>query len=631
MCVVFSQSPNINLPEQAVRIFACAIYMERSEHIDSILKILPHKPGVYQYYDTEGTLLYVGKAKSLKNRVSSYFTKQTFESAKTLILVRKIADIKYIVVDTELDALLLENSLIKKYRPRYNINLKDDKTYPSIVIKKEQFPRVFPTRQIIKDGSEYFGPYASAKSMHAVLDLIKKLYPLRTCSLPLNPESIKAGKFKVCLEYHLGNCLGPCEGKQSLDSYSDNMENIRRIIKGNYADILRTLKGHMQELASEYRFEDAQELKEKIELLESFQAKSTIVTPDIHNVDVFTIASDSAAGYVNYMKINNGVIVQGYSCELKKKMDETDAELLEFAIVEIRERFQSTSKEIFVPFELELDMPGVSFHIPQRGDKKKVLDLSQRNAAHYMLDAHKQQELVDPERHQNRILETLKSDLHLLEMPVHIECFDNSNIQGTNPVSACVVFKNAKPSKQDYRIFNVKTVQGPNDFDTMKEAVFRRYKRLQDEGESLPQLIIIDGGKGQLGAALESLEILGLRGKIAVVGIAKRLEEIYFPGDSLPLYLDKRSESLKLIQHLRDEAHRFGLSKHRDRRSKEALRSELTDIKGIGFRTAQALIHHFKSVNVVREASLEELEKVINKKLALLVYNHFRHYEQRSL
>ncbi|MBL0314427.1 MAG: excinuclease ABC subunit UvrC [Flavobacteriales bacterium] len=597
--------------------------MSAESHIDAILKLLPHKPGVYQYYDKEGTIIYVGKAKDLKNRVSSYFNKQQHESGKTLMLVRKIIDIKYIVVETELDALLLENSLIKKYKPRYNINLKDDKTYPSIVIRNEPFPRIFPTRNIEKDGSEYHGPYASVKIMHAVLDLVKKLYQLRSCSLPLTEKNIAAGKFKVCLEYHLGNCKGPCEGKQSLDDYDESVAGIRKILKGNYADLLRELRTAMNENAANYAFEIAQELKEKIETLEKFQAKSTIVNPGISNVDVFTIASDSQAGYVNYMKISNGVIIQGYTTELKKKMDESDAELLEYAIVGIRERFQSTSTEIYIPFEMDLNIPGVEFHVPQRGDKKKLLDLSLRNSTHFMLDAQKQQELVDPERHVNRIMETVKKDLHLQELPRHIECFDNSNIQGTNPVSACVVFKNAKPSKQDYRIFNPKTVVGPNDFDTMKEVVFRRYRRLMDENEGLPQLIIIDGGKGQLSAALESLDQLGLRGKIAIIGIAKRLEEIYFPGDSFPIYLDKRSETLKLIQQLRDEAHRFGITKHRNKRSKDAIRSELTDIKGIGFRTTQALIVHFKTVNAVKEASLEKLEEAVNKKAAAIVYQHF--------
>lgn len=600
-----------------------AVILERTEHIDNILKTLPGKPGVYQYFDAQGTIIYVGKAKNLKNRVSSYFNKQQYESAKTLMLVKRIVDIRYIVVETEMDALLLENSLIKKYKPKYNINLKDDKTYPSIVIMNEPFPRVFPTRNIIKDGSEYFGPYASVKTMHLMLDLIKSLYPLRTCTWPLTKKNIEAGKFRVCLEYDLGNCKAPCVGKQSKEEYDKNIDNIRSILRGDYQDLQRELKMRMNELAAAYRFEDAEEIRKKLEVLEKFQAKSTIVNPAIHNVDVFSISSDANSGYINYIKVNNGTIVNSYNLELKKKMEESDSELLEYAIVEIRERFQSTSKEILVSTKLEIEIPGISFHIPQRGDKRKLLELSQRNSRHFMMDAHKQTALIDPERHANRILETAKKDLHLQELPVHIECFDNSNIQGTNPVSACVVFKNAKPSKQDYRIFNVKSVDGPNDFDTMKEVVYRRYSRLLDEGESLPQLVVIDGGKGQLSAALEVFDQLKIRGKIAIISIAERLEEIYFPGDSLPLYLDKRSETLKLIQHLRDEAHRFGITKHRNKRSKQALRSELTDIKGVGNHTTQTLIIHFKTVNAIKEASLEELEKVVDKRKARTIWEYF--------
>jgi len=593
------------------------------EKIEQILKLLPQQPGVYQYFDAAGDILYVGKAKNLKNRVSSYFNKQQYENGKTKVLVRKIVDIQYIVVETELDALLLENSLIKKYKPRYNIMLKDDKTYASIVIKKEDFPRVFPTRQIIRDGSEYFGPYPSGRTMHTVLELIKKLYPMRTCNLALTDKNIAAGKFKVCLEYHLGNCKGPCEGKQTAEDYKHGVEAAHNILKGNYSDLIRELKLMMTEFATRHEFELAQEVKEKIDVLSTFQAKSTIVHPSIHDVDIFTIASDPQAGYVNFMKVSNGVIVQSYTTEVKKRMEETEAEMLEYAIIEIRDKFQSSSKEIFLPFELETQLPGVLLTVPQRGDKKKLVELSQRNSTHYMLDAQKQQEMVDPERHVNRVLETMQKDLHLKELPRHIECFDNSNIQGTNPVSACVVFRNAKPSKADYRIFHPKTVEGPNDFDTMKEVVFRRYRRMLDEGETLPQLIIIDGGKGQLSAAIESLVKLELYGKIGIIGIAKRLEEIYFPGDSLPIYLDKRSESLKLIQRLRDEAHRFGITKHRDRRSKDAIRSELTDIKGVGMHTTQALIHHFKTVQAVKEASLEDLQKVVNNRMAAVVFNHF--------
>jgi excinuclease ABC subunit C len=596
---------------------------ERSPHIENILRSLDHKPGVYQYYDDQGQILYIGKAKSLKNRVTSYFNTNAYESGKTKILVRKIADIKTIVVETELDALLLENSLIKKYKPRYNINLKDDKTYPSIVIVKEPFPRVFPTRQRQHEKSEYFGPYASARMMHAVLDLIKKLYPIRTCSLPLSQKNIDAGKFKVCLEYHLGNCLGPCAGKQSEAQYDESIQGIRDILKGNYSDLIKGYKRLMNACATNYAFEEAAVYKSRIDTLEQFQARSTIVTADIHNTDVFSLVSDANCGYVNYMKVNNGVIVQSYSTEIKKKMEESDEEMLAFAVIQIRTTFHSQSDVVLLSHPLDLALDKVELLVPQRGDKRKLIDLSIKNSTQYMLDAQKQLEMVDPDRHVNRILQTAQKDLRLQELPVHIECFDNSNIQGTNAVSACVVFKNAKPSKADYRIFNPKTVEGPNDFDTMKEVVFRRYRRLQEEGQSLPQLIIIDGGKGQLSAALESLDALGLRGKVAIIGIAKKLEEIYFPGDSLPIYLDKRSETLKLIQHLRDEAHRFGITKHRNKRSKDALRSELTEIKGVGNHTTQTLLVHFGTVHAVKEASLEQLEAAVNKRAAAIVYTYF--------
>lgn len=598
--------------------------METPDHIRSILKNLPQGPGVYQYFDVTGNILYVGKAKNLKNRVSSYFVKN-LESGKTRVLVQKIQDIKYIVVESEMDALLLENSLIKKYQPRYNINLKDDKTYPSIVIRREPFPRIYPTRQVVADGSEYHGPYTSARVMYAVLDLVKKLYPIRTCNLKLTESNIKAGKFKVCLEYHLGNCLGPCEGKQNKEEYDNNVEQVRRIIRGNFSAVAKEWKSLMQKASGAYQFEEAQRIKEKLEILEGFEKRSTVVNPSIDNVDVFTIASDSNAGYVNYLKVNKGSIVQGHTVELKKKMEETDEELLEFAIVELRNRFNSSSTAIYTSVELSMSMDGIIFFTPQKGDKKKLIDLSRQNAVHFMLDAQKQQQLVDPDRHNNRVMETVKKDLHLQDLPLHIECFDNSNIQGTNPVSACVVFKNGKPSKSDYRKFNVKGVEGPDDFATMKEVVYRRYHRLLEEGESLPQLIIIDGGKGQLGAALESLEQLGLRGKIAMIGIAKRLEEIYFPGDSLPLYLDKKSESLRLIQHMRNEAHRFGISHHRDRRSKDALTSELNGIKGVGPQSATALLSHFRSVKKIAAATMEELEQVVGKSMASKVFDHFNH------
>jgi excinuclease ABC subunit C len=517
--------------------------LKKSDHIAAILQRLPELPGIYKHFDKEEKLIYVGKAKNLKNRVSSYFNKNKYENGKTRLLVSKIVDIKFTVVETELDALLLENSLIKKHQPRYNIQLKDDKTYPWIVIKKERFPRVFPTRLMIKDGSEYFGPYANVKHMKAVLELVKQLYKIRTCKYNLSEESVTAGKFKVCLEYHLGNCLGSCEGKESEEHYNRGVEGIRQILKGNYSDLSKTLKTTLEELAAELKFEEAAEVKKRLDVLQVFQTKSTIVNPDIHNVDVFTISTDLKSGYVNYMKVNNGSITQTQTTELKKKLEETDVELLEFAIIEIRKRYESTSKTIYTPIEVNLAIPGVKFLIPMIGDKKKLMDLSMRNAIYYKRDKQKEVELTNPEEHQNRILTTLQKDLHLQDLPVHIECFDNSNIQGTNPASACVVFKNAKPSKTDYRKFNIKTVVGPDDYASMREVVFRRYSRLIREGESLPQLVIIDGGKGQLSSAISALKECGAYGKLAVIGIAKRLEEIYFPGDSFPVYISKKSKT----------------------------------------------------------------------------------------
>lgn len=598
--------------------------MKTTTHIEQILKTLPEKPGVYQYYDEQGSLLYIGKAKVLKNRVSSYFGKIKFDSAKTFQLVKRIADIKYIVVGTESDALLLENSLIKQYKPKYNIALKDDRTYPSIVIKNERFPRVFPTRKIIKDGSLYLGPFTSVKAMHQVLDLAKTLYPVRTCTLPLTPENIEKGKFRVCLEYHIGNCKGPCDAKQSEEEYNQHIQNIKRIVKGYYGDVLRELKQEMQVQAQALNFEEAHKIKEKIEALETFQAKNTIVHPSISNIDVFSIVSDEQNAFVNYLQIMNGSISIGYNLELKKRMDETDEEILQFAVIEIREKFQSKAKEILSPLNIGWPWEDSKIIVPLRGDKKKLLDLSERNAKQSLILSHKQIELTDPERHTERILATLQRDLHMQELPRHIECFDNSNIQGTNPVSACVVFKNAKSSKKDYRIFNVKTVQGPDDFATMREAIYRRYHRVMEENEPLPQLLIIDGGKGQLSAALESLTLLGLHGKLAVIGIAKKLEEIYFPGDSDPLYLDKRSESLKLIQQLRDEAHRFGLSKHRNRRSKEAIQTELTQIPGLGIQSAQKLLRQFGSVENIKQQTAESLAVAVSKPIANKVFQYFQ-------
>lgn len=597
--------------------------MPATNHIADILKRLPSKPGIYQFFDKEGVMLYVGKAKNLKSRVSSYFNKNKYDSGKTRILAKKVDNIKFLVVETEMDALLLENNLIKENQPKYNILLKDDKSFPSIVIKKERFPRIFPTRQLIKDGSEYFGPYASVKTMHKVLDLIRKLYPIRSCSYNLAEKHVDAGKYKICLEYHIGNCLGPCENRISEAEYDKNVGAIRKIIKGQWDGPLGDLKDAMKLAASELQFEKAADFKSKIDLLQNFQARSTIVNPKIDKVDIFSIVSDNSASYVNYMKVNNGAIIQGQTSVLKRKLGETDEEVLAYAIPELRMRYSSESREIYVPLDLELELEGVKFHTPQRGDKLRLIQLSERNAKFYMLDQQKQQDQVDPEASQNRILQTLKDDLKLKEMPRHIECFDNSNIQGTNPASACVVFKNAKPSKADYRKFTIKTVDGPDDYASMEEVVFRRYRRLQEEDQPFPQLIIIDGGKGQLSASLKALERLGLRGQIAIIGIAKKLEEIYFPGDSLPLYIDKRSESLKLIQQLRNEAHRFSLSHHRDKRSKEALKTELTDIKGVGFRTAQDLLWKFKSVRNIKEATVKELQEAVNLKVAQSVWNHF--------
>ncbi|WP_425076635.1 excinuclease ABC subunit UvrC [Psychroserpens sp. S379A] len=573
------------------------------------LKTLPQEPGVYQYYDAEGTLIYVGKAKNLKKRVSSYFTK-THDNGKTRVLVKKIESVKHIVVETEKDALLLENNLIKKYQPRYNVMLKDDKSYPWICIKKERFPRVFSTRRVFKDGSEYFGPYTSMKTVHTLLDLIKGLYNLRTCNYNLSEEKIEAQKYKVCLEYHLGNCKGPCEDLQSETEYNQDIKAIRAIIKGNFKDSLSQFKTQMKQLAQDMQFEEAQRIKEKIEILENYQAKSTIVNPKISNVDVFSILSDESYGYINFLQLSYGSIIRSHTLEIKKKLDETDKQLLELAITEIRQRFNSNSSEIYVPFKVDLGKD-LKVTIPKLGDKKRILELSLRNAKYYRMERFKQVKIVDPDRHANRIMAQMKVDLRLSEEPRHIECFDNSNIQGTNPVAACVVFKDGKPSKRDYRHFNIKTVEGPDDFASMEEVVYRRYKRLLDENKPLPQLIIIDGGKGQLSSALKSLDALDLRGKIAIIGIAKRLEELFYPDDPIPLYLDKKSETLKIIQQLRNEAHRFGIEHHRNRRSKNALTTELETIPGIGEQTIVALMKHFKSVKRIAEADEKALEQVV--------------------
>ena len=582
---------------------------------------LPQTPGVYQYYDKNGQLLYIGKAKNLKKRVGSYFNK-THEIARTRILVKQIVDIKHIVVDTETDALLLENNLIKKYQPKYNVLLKDDKTYPWICIKKERFPRVFSTRRLIKDGSEYFGPYTNFKTVHTLLDLIKGLYPLRSCTYDLAHEKITNGKYKVCLEYHLGNCLGPCENLHSEIAYNEAIDAIRNLLKGNFKESLGGFKQQMNRYATNLQFEDAQRIKEKIETLQNYQSKSTVVNPNINNVDVFSVISDESYGYVNFLQLSFGSIIRSHTLEIKKKLDETDAQLLELSVVELRQRFNSQSKEVYVPFVINVEA-GVKLHIPKLGDKKKILDLSTRNAKYFRMERFKQAKIVDPARHANRIMAQMKKDLRLSHEPRHIECFDNSNIQGTNPVAACVVFKDGKPSKKDYRKFAIKTVVGPDDFASMEEVVFRRYKRLLKEDQPLPQLIIIDGGKGQLSSSLKALDDLGLRGKIAIIGIAKRLEELFYPDDPIPLYLDKKSETLKIIQQLRNEAHRFGITFHRQKRSKEALNTALETIDGIGQKTVVDLLRVFKSTKRIGEASFEELTKVIGASRAKKIRMHF--------
>lgn len=586
--------------------------------IDIQLSSLPDNPGVYQFYDKNDVLLYIGKAKSLNKRVRSYFNK-THTDGKTTVLVSKIHRIKHIVVLTETDALLLENNLIKKNKPRYNILLKDDKTFPWILVKNERFPRVFSTRKFIKNQGEYFGPYTNGRMMHVLLELIRNLYPLRNCNYDLSAENIARGKFKRCLEYHIGNCKAPCENLQTEADYSQDVKAIKNLLKGDLKASLKLFKQKMTALSDDLQFEEAQLYKEKIELLESYQTKTTIVNPKITNVDVFTVLSDETHAYVNFLEISHGAIIRSHTLELKKKLAETDAELLELAIVEIKQKIKTNSKELYLPFKV-LVPEGLKVIVPKVGDKKRLMELSLRNAAYYRKDRLTQLQLVDPDKHSDRVMAQMKKDLRLSVEPRHIECFDNSNIQGTHPVAACVVFKNGKPAKKMYRHFKIKTVDGPDDFASMEEVVFRRYKRLLSEGEELPQLIIIDGGKGQLSAALKSLDLLGLRGKIAIVGIAKRLEEIYFPNDSIPLYLDKKSESLKVIQRLRNEAHRFGITFHRDLRSKNALGSELDQIVGIGEKTVQTLLSKYKSAARVKELTLEELVQDVGPSKAKILF-----------
>ena len=588
----------------------------------SILSLIPGNPGVYQFIDSYGVVIYVGKAKNLKKRVTSYFSKN--QSGKTIALLRKTYDIRHIVVDNESDALLLENNLIKKHQPRYNILLKDDKTFPWICVKNEPFPRVFSTRNPVRDGSIYFGPYTSGLMVKTLVSFIRQLYKLRTCSHNLTKQNIDAGKFKVCLEYHLGNCKAPCVGKQQESDYQENIDQIKDILKGNISTVIDHLKITMTKYSGELRFEEAQLIKEKIEILSRFRSKSTVVSNTIRNVDVFAITQESDNAYVNYLKVNEGAVIQALTIELKIRAEEEKENILGFAITEIRQRLQSDSPEIILPFEPDILLDKIKYTVPKAGEKLKLLELAERNAIYYKLEQKKKRMEHSPQARTGKNLEKLKNDLHMPELPVHIECFDNSNIMGTNPVAACVVFKNARPSKADYRHFNIKTVSGPDDFSSMEEIVYRRYRRIIEENQKLPQLVIIDGGKGQLSSAMKSIDKLGLREKITVIGIAKKLEEIYFPGDSVPIYLDKNSISLKIIQQLRNEAHRFGINFHRDKRSSQMIKSDLDQIKGIGPKTKEILLKHFESAESIKNASVEELENLVGSSKSKVLLDYFR-------
>lgn len=594
----------------------------KSSALSIQIQTLPQEPGVYQYFDKNDLIIYIGKAINLKRRVSSYFNK-THDSNKTRLLVKNIVRIEHIVVESEMDALLLENNLIKKHKPRYNILLKDDKTYPWICIKKERFPRIFSTRRVIKDGSDYYGPYTNKKMVYILLDLIRGLYPIRNCTFDLSEQKVAAKKYKVCLEYHMGNCFAPCENKMTEQQYNQNIKTIRSILKGNFKESLQGFKTQMEEHALNMEYEEAQKIKEKLEILENYQSKSTIVNPKINNVDVFSIVTDDQYGYVNFLQLSFGSIIRSNTLEIKKKLEETPEEILSLAVIEIRQRFNSQSPEIYLPFPLNFGK-SIRVTVPQLGDKKKILELSERNAKYFRMERFKQIKIVDPDRHTNRLMSQIKHDLRLSSEPRHIECFDNSNLQGSNPVAACVVFKNGKPAKKEYRHYNIKTVEGPDDFASMEEVVFRRYKRLLDEKQSLPQLIIVDGGKGQLSSALKSIDSLGLRGKIAIVGIAKRLEEIYFPEDPIPLYLDKKSESLKVIQFLRNEAHRFGIKLHRNKRSKKAIQSGLDVFPGIGPKTKETLLKKFKSFKRIKEANKDDLIQIIGNSKGTLLFNQLQ-------
>lgn len=594
--------------------------MRAFDHRTAIEK-LPHKPGVYQYWDANDELIYIGKAKDLRNRVASYFVANAQLNTKTKVLVRKINRITFTIVDTEIDAWLLENSLIKKHQPRYNVLLKDDKTYPWIIIKNEPFPRVYWTRKVIKDGSIYYGPYASVGMMHAILDVIKEIFPLRTCNLRLSRENIQSGKFRICLEYQIGNCLGPCENLQTEADYLNNIKQIRHILEGRTGIVMRYLNARLQRAVADLRFEEADRLKRSISKLENYQSRSTVVSTSVSNIDVFSIASEDRTAFVNYLKVMNGTVIQTQTIELRKRLDETESELLTLAIGQLREKFQSNSTEIIVPFKIELESEFLKFTVPKQGDKKKLLELSKKNVLYFKKQKLDQYEKLNPQLRTERILEKMKQDLRLNQLPKHIECFDNSNFQGTYAVSAIVVFRDAKPSKKEYRHFNVKTVAGPNDFATMEEAVYRRYKRQLEENKALPQLIIIDGGKGQLSAALKSLKRLNIASKLTVLGIAKRLEEIYYPGDPYPLHLDKKSETLRIIQQLRDEAHRFGINFHRNQRSRKTFYTELSNIPGIGKITAEKLLTRFKSIKKIRNAHPKDLRSILSEKqLSALVF-----------
>ncbi len=600
-----------------------------TEDYQKISSTLPKQPGVYRFIDSNGTIIYIGKAKNLKNRLSSYFGSRKHQTPKTRTMVRNSDHFEFTIVETETDALLLESTLIKKFQPRYNVMLKDGKSYSYICIKKERFPRVFITRRVIKDGSTYFGPYMSKYRVKIILDLIKNIFPLRTCNFNLSEENISKGKFKVCLEYHIKNCEGPCEGLESEENYNKKIDQIKNMLRGKFSAVKQHLKEEMAHYAENLKFEKAQQAKDKLDAFVDYQSKSTVVSTTLQDLDVFTIASDEKIAYVNYLKIINGAVITIYTQEMVKNLDEDEKDLLAFVVPQIRERFSSITKEIIVAYKIPLPDKEVTLTIPKIGDKKKLLDLSEKNVKYYLLQKKKEAlKHQSKQTHTERILKTLQSDLNMKEVPLHLECFDNSNIQGSNPVASCVVFKNAKPSKKDYRHFKIKTVEGPDDFASMEEVVHRRYRRMLQEGDELPQLIIIDGGKGQLSSAVKSLELLGIQDKVTVIGIAKKLEEIFFPGDSIPLYINKKSESLKLIQQARNEAHRFAINFHRNQRSKDFAGTEITQIPGIGEKTAEKLLIHFKSVKKMKEATAKEIEEIVGKSAAKKVKTYFSMNEE---